>query len=100
MIIRLTEKEYLEVVRLGEKDSAKWPVMFSCNGSAQVWPSNSSGHSIERERRQLAGQYPVLDEIVSEVLRKHKKGGRFGVNRTGAFYAGTEDKIATIIVRD
>ena len=100
MIIRLTEKEYEEVVSLGQRDSTKWQVMFSCNGSAQVWPTNSHGHSIERERNQLAGQYAVLDEVVSEILRKNKKGGRFGISRTGAFYANSGDRIATIIIRN
>ena len=100
MILRLTHEQYEEIVRIGQRESTKWPVIFSCNGSAQVWPTNSSGHSNERDRIQLAGQYSALDEIVAEILRKHKKGSRFGINRTGAFYAGNGEKISTIIVRD
>lgn len=97
-MIRLTESEYEELLNLVPKQHRKYPAVFACNGSSQVWPQVGPGHSPESLRKHLEGKYPKLDEMVYEVLKVNKRGANFGVNRTGVYLLRDKKKIVTVIV--
>ena len=97
-MIRLTKQEYEELLRLTPRKHPKYPAVFGCNGSHQVWPQVGSGHSMESRRTQLEGKFPKLDEMVYEVVKVSKKGARFGVNQTGVYMLADGKKIVTVII--
>ncbi len=84
--ISMDDVDLTAIASLMERNWRGWIGVFSCNGRAEVWPCTTWGHHSYDERDSLEGQYPLLDEIVRRYLDIRPAGGRFFVDRDGAYH--------------
>jgi hypothetical protein len=68
-----------EIVR--SSFEAALPASFTCNVWHEVWQPTRHGLTPSAERDFIQGKSPLLDKIVSGVLRYDSAGGRFRIYR-------------------
>ena len=83
--IVLDRQEFEELRRLQIKYRRDWPAVFSTN-NREVWPFVTRGHTQGGDREVIRGLCKTVDQIADECLRIRDGGGRFFIDRRGAFY--------------
>jgi hypothetical protein len=88
--LRITRQEIGELRRLQAKRRWDRLIPFSVNCHKRTWAFETWGLTPEEIRREVGGLSEKLDVIAEEYLRVRESGGRFFVNRKGAFYKDAE----------
>jgi len=86
--------EYQRLVRcyelhVGDRRSAEWDAIFSCNPQKEAWPCHDIGYSDRDDREYAHNRYRLLRTLVGIVLGDRPDGGRFFLDETG-LYAKTK----------
>ena len=70
---------------VGDRRSAEWDAIFSCNPDKKAWPCYDKGYSHPDDREYVHTCYKLLRKIVKIVLAKRPEGSRFFLNEEGVF---------------
>jgi hypothetical protein len=92
----VTEAELEEVRRVQVKYRLDWPATFSTNFHGEIWPFSRWGLTPGKDRELITGVCPLIDEVAIEFLQVRDGGGRFFVDRDGAYYKSDVDYVRFI----
>ena len=88
--LRLTRQEVGELRQLQARRRWDRLIPFSVNCQRKTWAFATWGLTPEEMRREVGGLSDKLDVIAEEYLRVRESGGRFFLNREGAFYKDSD----------
>lgn len=96
--IPITRGEYEQFKELQLEKHWKFPIVFSTNSRGQIWPFITNGKTPEEKRDYVQGRSDLLDRVASIYTATRDPGGRFFINRSGAFYrtAGLSEPVKLI----
>ena len=84
LVIRL--EAFRDLRNYQVRHRSDWHAVFSTNQFAELWPFARWGNTPLPERVELPDAPDILRAITSEYLSVSPKGGRFFINRAGAFF--------------
>ena len=85
--IKINGAQFQEFKDAQVRTRGDWPATFSCNAHREVWPFSTYSHTHHSDRIPVAGQIPILDQIVGKFLQINPRGGRFHIDDAGAYFA-------------
>jgi hypothetical protein len=84
--IEVSRADLEQIKRLQIKPRSDWPAVFSTNVHGEIWPFWTYGYTYGRDRVDVRGFSPVVDEVAERYRQLRGEGGRFFIDATGAFY--------------
>jgi len=86
------------------KDRPDWWAVFSAEPDGDVYPFVTRGFTQRQNRVYLRGEFPKLSEVADLYLAHRPSGGRFFIDRQGAYFhetvRGPYDKFVNFILVD
>jgi hypothetical protein len=89
--LSLTRSDFDFLRSLQRRRLWDWPAVFSTNPRGDIWPFATSGYTPAKDREEVRGLSPVIDQVADLLVKVRSDGGRFFIDDFGAFYK--DDKI-------
>jgi hypothetical protein len=87
-----------------QKERPDWWAVFTAEPGGEVYPFVTRGRTRTSQRLYLRDDFPKLAEIADIYLEQRPSGGRFFINRSGAFFHEAEngpyDQFVEFLIRD
>lgn len=81
---------------VGDRRSAEWDAIFSCNPDKEAWPRHDYGYSHADDREYVHKRSKLLRKLVRIALADRPDGGRFFINKRGVFVKPEGEEIRQI----
>ena len=96
-VLEITREQFDGFKKLQVKKRWDWPATFSTNSKGPIWPYVTNGRTPEKDRNDVRGVSPLLDEIADRYTAMREEGGRFFIGWNGAFWRSEkDDRILTV----
>ena len=90
-VIDVSKEEFSRFKLWAENGRWGWPARLSTNDWRDLWEPPGWGYTRLRDREQMRGEFPFVDDVVEEYLELRPGGGRFFIDDRVAYYKPEEE---------